>query len=136
MALQGLNKNKVILVSDFDAQRRAVLASRLRHAGYDIEQSGSGFETIHLVEKSKKGNFTISLVLLFDDLEDMPGREVLNLIRVAIPNKDQLPILYVSEDSSPEDILQIIKDGANDYAMLSSKFPGIFKKVQKILPIK
>ena len=135
MAKAVISKENVILIVDKDLNRRNTFSSRLRHTGYQTELASSGFQAVHMVEKSKDNNKFFTLVMLVSDADDMPGREILNLMRT-IANKKELPILVMNKEKDPEAILEIMKEGANDFLVLTDNFQKILQKAEKLAPIK
>ncbi len=133
----SLNKNIILLV-DQNPTRRNNLSSRLRMLGYTIEIASSGFQALHLLEDSNFNKYNqkrYRLVLVLDDSEDMPGREIMLLMREVVKEKNKLPILLGSGDNDPEHILNIIKEGANDYIVDVKNDAKIVSKVTKVAPL-
>lgn len=131
-----MKKENVILIVDQNATRKNNLSSRLRMIGYSTELISSGFQTLSLLEKSRDKKITnYRMVIIIGDSEDMPGREVLLLAREISKDKSKLPILYVARENDPDLIVQIIKEGANDYLVETSNEAPIVNKIQKLAPI-
>jgi PleD family two-component response regulator len=129
-------KKNVILIIDENTTRKNNLSSKLRHVGYATELCSSGFHAVHLLEKIERDNSKCyRLILIIGDTADMPGREVLLLMRNVIESKNKLPILILHEDSDPDNILQTIKEGANDYIVDIENYGKVLTKVQKFAPI-
>ena len=131
------NKNLLLLV-DENPTRRNNLSSRLRMLGYGIEICSSGFQAIHLLEETllnKESNKNYRLILVLDDSEDMSGREIMLLMRELVKDKAKLPILIGHPDDDPENILKIIKEGANDYIVDVKNDGKIITKIKKVAPI-
>lgn len=132
-----MNKNTILLV-DQNPTRRNNLSSRLRMMGYTIEIASSGFQAIHLLEDTQTNQYNkkrYRLILILGDSEDMPGREILLLMREIIKEKAKLPILLGNPDDDPENILKMIKEGANDYIVDMKNDGKIVNKITKIAPI-
>lgn len=130
-----MKKENIVLIIDQNANRKNNLSSRLRMMGYSTELCSSGFQAVHLLEQSEKSKKTYSIVLIIGESEDMPGREILLLARQINDSKTKLPILYINKDKDPDEILQIIKEGANDYIVESHNDSQIVSKIQKFAPI-
>jgi CheY-like chemotaxis protein len=128
-------KDNIVLIVDQNATRKNNLSSRLRMMGYTTELISSGFQAIHLLEQSEKLKKSYAIVIILGESEDMPGREVLLLSRQLVKNKNKLPILYINKDKDPDEILQIIKEGANDYIVEGQNDSQIVAKVQKFAPL-
>jgi len=120
-----------LLILDEDTNRKNNFASRLRSLEYDIELATGGFHALHLIEK-----FSYASVLIFDDMNDMPGNEVLTLMRENF-SKTKLPILFVSKNPSEEKILELFKEGVNDFIAYSPNFfAQVVEKLKKHVVIK
>jgi PleD family two-component response regulator len=111
------------------------MSSRLRMMGYATEMSASGFQAIHLLEAAQKQKKSYRLILIVGDSEDMPGREILLLMRNINESKKSLPILYVHKDKDPDEILNIMKEGANDYIVEGPNDGQIVTKIKKYAPL-
>lgn len=130
-----MKKENIVLIIDQNPTRRNNLSSRLRMMGYSTELSSSGFHSISLLEEAQKQKKFYRLILIVGEAEDMPGREILLLMRAINTSKTALPILYVNKDKDPDEILNVIKDGANDYIVESHNDSQIVTKVKKFAPI-
>ena len=130
-----MKKENIVLIIDQNPNRRNNLSSRLRMMGYSTELSSSGFHSISLLEEAQKQKKFYRLILIVGEAEDMPGREILLLMRAINTSKTALPILYVNKDKDPDEILNVIKDGANDYIVESHNDSQIVTKVKKFAPI-
>lgn len=129
-------KEVVVLIVDQNTNRKSNLSVRLRVSGYSTELTSSGFHAIHLLEKSLKSEQkSYNIIIILGNSEDMPGREILLIMRTVIKDKKKLPILYVSNDDDPDEILKIIHEGANDYIVDSGSEGQILPKVMKLAPI-
>ncbi|WP_372656147.1 PleD family two-component system response regulator [Halobacteriovorax sp.] len=124
-------KDIEILLLDADSDRRNNFASRLRVQGFNIVLSLEGFQTIHLIEKYK-----YSALIIIGNLQDMPGLEVLSLVRISKP-KAELPIIFISTGSDQEEVLNAFELGANDIIVYSEKcFASLVEKLKKYKKVK
>ena len=122
-------KSSEILLTDGDADRRNNFASRLRVQGHQVELSLEGFQTIHLIERNK-----YAALVIFGNLDDMPGLEILSLARVSC-SKTDLPIVFISEGKDQEEVLNAFEFGANDIIVYSDKcFASLLGKLKKYIP--
>ncbi|WP_127718125.1 PleD family two-component system response regulator [Halobacteriovorax sp. HLS] len=118
--------NNLILLIDGDTNRKNNFASRLRVQGYDVELANGGFHSVHLVEKQEYFS-----VIIMGNTHDMPGLEILSLIR-NVKTKDQLPIIFVNKTTNQEDVLACFEFGANDFIVYSPQcFNSIIEKLKK-----
>ena len=118
--------SNLILLVDGDTNRKNNFASRLRVQGFDVELSNGGFHSVHLCE-----NFDYSSVIIIGDSHDMPGLEILNLLR-SYKNKEDLPIIFINKTNNQEDVLTAFDFGANDYIVYSPKcYSSIVEKLNR-----
>lgn len=123
-------KDLEILLVDADAERRNNFASRLRVQGHVVELSFEGFQTIHLIERCK-----YSALIIFGNLEDMPGLEILSLVRIK-NTKEDLPIIYISDGKDQDEVLSAFEYGANDIIVYSDKcFGSLVEKLKKYIKL-
>lgn len=115
-----------ILIADDSIQHRDILASKLRFLGFHVELASGGFHLLHLLEKY----WDYSLVILHGDMGDMPAEEMISLVRTS-KDKKELPILFISNNGSAEEIGQLISTGASEFVMKSTNFQPIVDRVQK-----
>lgn len=122
-----------ILMVDENVTRRNNNAQRLRLQGYIVELAMGGFHAIHLVEKDlEEGRQSIDLVFVVGDMEDMPGEEICSLIRHHVPDKGRLPVLFMSEEQDPAQIMILLQDvQINDFLKDTDNFAHILEKIKK-----
>jgi DNA-binding response OmpR family regulator len=108
--------NLQILLCDNNIKERDALASRFRLAGHAIITADSGFHIIHLCEKQK-----YDVIILGEKLSDMPGREALTLLRQA-KTAAELPILFMSAETTKEDLAELLAWGANEVVQKTTNF--------------
>ncbi len=123
-------KEKTVLIIDTDKTHSNNISSRLRLSGYNTELCSSGFQALNLVESSVNTGRSYILAIISGDMEDMPGREILLLLRNVLP-KDKLPILFfIPDENDTEEIVQIAEEGANDCVLATDNFQKVLSKVQ------
>ncbi len=124
-------KKTEILMVDGDPDRRNNFALRLRTQGHQVELSLEGFQTIHLLEKN-----SYAALIIFGNLADMPGLEILSLARIS-NTKTELPIIFISNGTDQEEVLNAFEFGANDIIVYSEKcFASLMEKLKKYITIK
>lgn len=93
------NITTILIVSD-DASKKNDMALRLRFLGVKTETCSAGFHAIHLLERE-----SFDIVVIFNDLTDMSGVEVIAITRT-FKRQNELPIIYLydkkHEDSGPK----------------------------------
>ena len=128
-----VNKEAVLIVDNV-ASRKNTLVTKLRMIGFQAEAVSSGFHAINLIENSTSAGKRYCAVIITPNNEDMSGEEVLMLSRNINASKTSLPIFFMSTDRDPENILEVIKMGANDYLFEDASSQDIFLKFSKYLP--
>ncbi|HZZ60397.1 MAG TPA: EAL domain-containing protein [Roseiarcus sp.] len=98
-----------LLIVDDIADNRAVLSRRFVKRGFEIVEADSGAEALRLVQEQ-----TFDVVLLDVMMPDMDGMEVLRRLRNKF-SAALLPVIMVTAKTQPEDIVEALKAGANDY---------------------
>jgi two-component system KDP operon response regulator KdpE len=95
-----------ILIIDDEAQIRKLLTITLQSNKYRVLEAATGNEGIAAVSRN-----TPDIVLLDIGLPDESGHEVLKHLREWYSN----PIIIISVQSSEEDIVRALDNGADDY---------------------
>lgn len=103
-----LQAERVLLIDDSDAFRE-VLAIKLRREGYTVTEAATGRQAL---DEAASGN--IDLALLDMRLPDMSGLLVLHQFRRSRSMLD-MPVIVVSGLDRPDDVVEALKGGANDY---------------------
>ncbi len=99
---------KLLIVDDI-ADNRAVLTRRFQRQGFKIVEADCGPEALRLVDEQ-----SFDCVLLDVMMPHMDGTEVLRQIRGKF-SASLLPVIMVTAKSQPEDVIEALKFGANDY---------------------
>jgi two-component system, OmpR family, KDP operon response regulator KdpE len=95
-----------ILIIDDEAQIRKLLTITLQSNDYKVSEAATGKEGLKLVASHPP-----DLVLLDLGLPDENGHEVLRHLREWYTN----PVIIISVQSSEEEIVKALDNGANDY---------------------
>ena len=102
------NTDRTILVGDDDSEVRDFLELTLRHQGYGVQLAEDGDQVLNRLDSEE----SFSAVMLDIYMPGKNGFEVLHEIR----RKDRdLPVIMLSGASSPENIVAVMKKGANDF---------------------
>lgn len=118
-------KSFKILVASENQIFRNTLASRLRIEGFSVEFTEGGFHLLHLLERD-----SFNLVIINENMHDMPGYEITSLVRTA-HSKNELPIIYIAKSKSEENVIEMIGAGANDFIVQSTNFAPVVERVKK-----
>lgn len=69
-------KKKSILIVQHSASKREALTSVLRRNGFHVSSVDEGTHALHMLQDEK-----FELVIVVDHMEDMPGQELIGLIK-------------------------------------------------------
>ena len=94
---------KTILVVEDDMDIHNLIKEMLEKENYHVLSSYSGTEALMVIEKEK-----IDLILLDLMLPGLNGEEIIKKIK-------DIPIIVISAKISPEDKVNVLLNGANDY---------------------
>jgi DNA-binding response OmpR family regulator len=111
---------KIIVLSE-NLKLRNILAGKLRIEGLDVELADGGFHLLHLLERFKDN---YQMIIINEDMLDMPAFEIITLIRLN-KSKAQLPILFISQNGSEEEIDEMILKDANEYIVQTGNYRPI-----------
>lgn len=98
----------MLIVDDLE-ENREILCRFLQSKGYRVLEAGSGEEALRLVESDR-----IDLVVLDVMMPGLSGTEVLERLRRRY-EPTRLPVIMATAKDRPEDIVQALALGANDY---------------------
>lgn len=118
-----MNKPTVLIIDD-EPQIRKLLSITLKSNDYLIEEASSGKEGIRMVS-----NHPPDLVLLDIGLPDASGHEVLKHLREWFIN----PIVIISVQSSEDDIVRALDNGANDYLVKPFRTGELLARLRAVL---
>ena len=94
---------KTILIVEDDMDIHNLIKELLEKENYHVLSSYSGTEALMVMEKEK-----IDLILLDLMLPGLKGEEIIKKIK-------DIPIIVISAKISPEDKVNVLLNGANDY---------------------
>ncbi|GAA5184761.1 response regulator transcription factor [Rugosimonospora acidiphila] len=122
-----------LLVVDDEPTVRELLAATLRFAGYTVTAAATGAEALHRSVQEPP-----DLVLLDVMLPDMDGFEVIRRLREqAVPGGERrsgpLPVLFLTARESPEDKVQGLRLGGDDYVTKPFNLDELIARIQAIL---
>ena len=113
-------KKNTILIVDDDPQIRKMLITVLDDEGFKTIECETGKSAARLSISAKP-----DLVLLDLNLPDMNGRDILKALREWC----QAPIIIVSSNSADEDVIELLKLGADDYVIKPFNFDLLLARI-------
>jgi len=115
-----------ILLGEDESEVRSYLAMALKCHGYAVELAENGSEVLQMVKEEDRN---ISAVLL-DIL--MPQRDGLETLR-EIRRFSSLPVIMLSGATSPLNIVEAMKNGANDFLGKPVSHEDLVKAIEKAI---
>src|SRR5256885_17190715 len=113
--LAEARKRAKILIVDDQEQNIRLLQQLLQHAGYPtLESSTDPRRVLPLLSE-----FQPDLILLDLMMPDLDGFGVMRELASHIPTDDYLPILVLSEESSPETKRRALAAGAQEFLSMN-----------------
>jgi len=119
-----------LLVVDDDENNRDVLSRVLISRGYAVVTAASGPEAIKMVESQP-----VDLVLLDIMMPEVSGLEVLQALRLK-HSPTALPIIMATAKDQPQDVVEALKMGANDYVAKPLDFAVVLARTESQLSLK
>jgi DNA-binding response OmpR family regulator len=114
-----------ILVIDDDAAVTSLLKRGLSYEGFAVETAKSGIEGLAIARERPA-----DLVILDVMMPGLGGFEVLQRLRVA---DDNLPVLMLTAKDAPDDQVQGLEAGADDYVIKPFTFEVLLARVRSLL---
>lgn len=103
------------------------LSSRLRTQGFHVECASGGFHALHLIE-----NHPYHLAIIVQNMHDMPGGEIISLLRNA-KNQKELPVLFLSKRANADEMMELMALGATCQEY-TQNFQAILETINKLCP--
>ena len=125
-----MNTPARILVVDDRPEGRKLLALRLQHEGYAVQQAGSGPEALALAAAAAP-----DLVLLDVLMPGMDGFEVCRRLR-AMPELRAVPVIMVTALEATDDCVRGLEAGADDFIIKPFKPAELQARVRSLLRVK
>jgi sigma-B regulation protein RsbU (phosphoserine phosphatase) len=119
-----------VLFVDDDDVTRDLLARYLERNGFAVTGVADGREALARIDESRH-----ELVLLDILMEGLGGMEVLSAIRQRYSATD-LPIIMATSKDQSRDIVEALRQGANDYVTKPFDFPVVLARMQTQLSLK
>jgi two-component system KDP operon response regulator KdpE len=119
-----MSNGKYILIIDDEMQMRRLLEITLQSNGYDTIEAINGKEGINLAASHQP-----ALIILDLGLPDGSGHSVLKQLREWYTN----PILILSVQSSEDDIVKALDNGANDFLVKPFRTGELLARIRSAL---
>ena len=117
---------KILVAGEFAASRK-VLVYTLEQLGFDnMEEVTDAYSALVRLKSA-----LFELVITDWEMSKMSGLQLLQQIR-ADPELKQIPVLMVSEDTNPENIVAATKAGVNAYLIKPFEVASFAEKMENI----
>ena len=117
---------KILVAAEFAASRK-VLVYTLEQLGFDnLEEVTDGYSALVRLKSA-----LFELVITDWEMSKMSGLQLLQQIR-ADPELKQIPVLMVSEDTNPQNIVAATKAGVNAYLIKPFELASFAEKMENI----
>jgi len=117
---------KILVAAEFAASRK-VLVYTLEQLGFDnMEEVTDGYSALVRLKSA-----LFELVITDREMSKMSGLQLLQQIR-ADQELKQIPVLMVSEDTNPENIVAATKAGVNAYLIKPFEVASFAEKMENI----
>lgn len=126
-----VSKNYKILIVDDEYVNQRVLEGYLSHLSEYILKASTGKQALEIVEK----NEDLDLVIIDMMIPDLLGYEICNIIRKKY-SIFELPILIMTADNRPENLVISFESGANDYLRKPFNKYELLSRVNTLLTLK
>ena len=124
--MQSQKNGRTILVGEDELEVRAYFEIALKCLGYSVELAQDGDELLNLLRSSG----SVSAVLLDLMMPRRDGMDALREIRSLYPD---LPVIIISGDGSPLNIVAAMKNGATDFLCKPVAHDDLRKSIQAAL---
>ena len=118
------SKPVVLVVEDDPAIRRG-LTDSLRHAGYEVIDTGDGLEAQRILRGTELDLVLLDVVL--------PGRNGFELLPELRENRPTLPVIMVTARGAEEDRVRGLRAGADDYVVKPFSATELLARVEAVL---
>ena len=117
---------KILVVDEFTASRK-VLVYTLEQLGFEnIEEVSDGYSALVRLKSA-----LFDLVITDREMSKMNGMQLLQQIR-ADQELKHIPVLMVTEDTNPENIVEATKAGVNAYIIKPFEIVSFAEKLDNI----
>lgn len=119
------DENITLLVVDDNKELVKIIKTYLRRRGFNILTAYTAHEALRIIEKEK-----IDVMLLDLMLPDMPGQDVLKLIREM--NSD-IGIIVITGVKDIQTAVELMKAGADDYITKPFRLSELEEKIKEVV---
>jgi len=124
--MAGPDRKRILVVEDDESVRK--LLERALSNAYEVETAADGITALRRLNRQPAPDLVLCDVM-------MPGVDGLSVARnmKAGALTKQIPIIFLTARSSPQDLIQGIQAGARHYITKPFKLDELLKMVRKVL---
>lgn len=126
MVDENAGKTEVVVAEDSRIQAK-ILQKRLVEAGYDVRVGANGLEALALIRERPP-----QIIISDIEMPEMNGFELCRTVKTD-PDLKRIPLILLSTLSSPEDIIQGLHAGADNYVTKPYDATYLLGRVQSLL---
>jgi len=119
-------RGKTILIVDRDEETRAVLRNRLEKEGFEVWEAQDGEEALAKFKRDDP-----CFVILELELSKIPGDVLCQTFRMEM--KSEVPIMVISANTDEQQIVKVLKMGADDYVTKPFSPDEVVARVEAVL---
>jgi DNA-binding response OmpR family regulator len=120
----SINSGKLVIACDDDPTSLHILDSAIGGAGYPFLSASNGAECIEMLKR-----YSPNLLLLDIEMPEFDGFDVCRHIRFN-PHLTQMPIAFLTQRRSEEDVRRCIDLGGNDFIAKPFDLPMLLGRVR------
>ncbi|MBY0405670.1 MAG: PAS domain S-box protein [Cyanobacteria bacterium] len=124
---QNISSLKILLVEDVQINRTIIMKS-LEKLGHQIEVALNGFEAIEAFQ-----NNHYDLILMDIQMPEMNGLDATRKIRSLEKSGSHIPIIALSAQAMPEDLIACKEAGMDDYLSKPFKAEALYKVIYQLI---
>ena len=117
---------KILVVDEFTASRKVIVYSLEQLGLENMEEVSDGYSALVRLKSA-----LFDLVITNREMSKMSGLELLYQIR-ADQGLKHIPVLMMTEDAKPENIVEATKAGVNAYIIKPFEFVSFVEKIDNI----
>ncbi|MCP4753708.1 MAG: response regulator [Proteobacteria bacterium] len=117
---------RILVVDDFDPMRKSIIEYLQLLDFTNITEADNGVTALEKLQ-----NETVDFVISDWTMPEMDGLELLKTMR-ADQKLRSIPVLMITAEATPDNILKAVKAGVNNYIVKPINVNTLLQKIEKI----